>query len=222
MPKKKESEANTMEFQWMDGAPILIVDNFLPEKDSQAVLDECVYLAPFYEPAKVMDGDKGVLNNKMRKNDVVYLEELYGKGTGDRHKSFIIKKLEEVTYQDKILKKEMGDTLLSVIYRTTHSEMILSRYGKCDFYGWHTDAIGTNIAGRVITAVYYANTIPEQFTGGSIMFKFGKRIEKVVPKHNRIVFFPSHFLHSVENVKVKSKNPADWRFSVNFWSGFKA
>lgn len=200
--------------------PILVIDDFMKPEEAQAILEECWSLAPHYKEAQVVaEGGKNVKKNSLRKNDVVFIDEHYGP---KRTFSDIITLLERHIFRDEEKRKiwDKDHTILRAIPLSSRSEIILSRYGNCDFYGWHTDNGISIPCQRVMTVVYYINTEPEKFNGGSLIFKDGDTELKVSPKHNRAVVFPSYLLHRVENVRVESEDVKDFRYSLNCFIGF--
>jgi hypothetical protein len=59
-------------------SPVLCIDEFLPEKDAQCVLQECLDLKKIYMPARVFDGPNSTrFDPEYRANDVVYLDEVF-------------------------------------------------------------------------------------------------------------------------------------------------
>lgn len=207
-------------------APIFVIDDFLSDENAKLILKECHDLTPHYQEAQVhLDGKIQKTSN--RKNDVLYIDEFFN---GRRTHSDIITCLERKLFKDEEMQKfwREGRSILSVVPHSTINETVLSRYGNCDFYGWHTDN-GIDVpCKRLVTVVYYVNTEPEKFTGGELMLKEpGKDGEKdfdikVKPKHNRAVIFPSDTLHKVNNVRMKSEDLKDFRYSLNLWIGFRA
>lgn len=204
--------------------PVLVIDDFLPAKQAEELLQECVDLKPMYQPATVVGEDgQPVTRPKFRQNDVVYLDQVF---TGMRQNSKLISYLEQRIFRDNdTLALWCDHSILHTIKLASRNETVLSKYGNCNFYGWHADNAGAIPCQRMVTLVYYINSRPEQFTGGELMFaekEKGKKTQTCVkPKHNRLVVFPSYAVHSVKNVRMKSKKPKmkDFRFSVNCWAG---
>lgn len=208
--------------------PHIIIDNFLSPKLAQACLEECSRLETFYVPAKTrgvahaQDGCDACLKEieydkqKIRQNDVVYLDTLY---ENKREKSVILKALHDEVLHPMFLKSITNKGFFHILNSTNYSETILSRYGMCDFYGYHTDrSLGTN--SRLVTLCYYLNNEPEQFEGGELILAGNNLSDtlKIQPKHNRAVIFQSDTTwHAVETVKLLGNKFEDGRFSINFW-----
>lgn len=204
----------------MSVTPVIIVDDFLSEEKAAAVLEECIGLKRIYIPAKVLDGKQSsILNEKFRKNTVVYLDNVFG----EYHDRSSILKL---VLREGIFSKEAmevwreDNTGFEMLTRCTRSETVLSRYGEGDFYDYHRD-YNFNKANRLITAVYYCNQEPAKFKGGKLILKVGEKLLPLEPKHNRLVVFNSGAYHAVEHTILDGDKFEDGRFSVNMWLGFQ-
>ena len=200
-------------------APIVQIDEFLSDDGAAAVLEECIMLERVYSPARIFDGPHATkIDTSFRKNDVLYLDDTFKNAP---EKSAILGSLKKTIWEPKCLEIwHQGYTVLDDICSATAHEMVVSRYGNCDFYGQHRDTRYDHIQRRRCTIVYYVNRQPERFTGGAITFAEDDQKLTVTPKHNRAVVFPSHLLHEVEKVRLESEAWADGRFSINYWMGF--
>jgi SM-20-related protein len=200
-------------------APILVIDDFLPEEDAQRVLKECIDLKKIYTPARVFDGPNATkIDQRYRRNEVVYLEHVLRSGP---ERSEILSIIRKKIWTEECRKLwHEGYYIFDIINYSTWQEAVISRYGNCDFYKRHQDTRRDHITYRLVTLVYYVNRIPEQFTGGSLILWQGDESVRVEPKHNRAVVFPSFTFHEVENVRASSEKWEDGRFSLNYWMGF--
>ena len=206
-------------------APLLVLDDFLPAGEAAACLQECIDLRPVYMPASVGQGQDNRIDRKIRRNDVVYLDSVFSPAP-DRSKILTLVK-RRVRDQDCNRLWHEGYTLFDVINYATAFESVLSRYGRCDFYGLHQDtkqsrtAAPAEIHHRLVTLVYYMNTEPERFTGGELTLQQDDGTVTVTPRHNRAVVFPSFVWHRVGNVQLDDDDHAAGRFSLNMWMGFR-
>jgi Rps23 Pro-64 3,4-dihydroxylase Tpa1-like proline 4-hydroxylase len=208
-------------------APHYIIDDFLTPKAAREILKECVDLEAFFvqSETKAM-GDKHLDNCEeckseadtirhiTRDNQVIYMDKMFA---NRRSKSKTLNYLHAMI--DSIGFNEFAKTSKSIfpILNTTNtSETLISRYGKCEFYGWHKDN-SFPVGNRLVTISYYVNKEPSKFEGGKLLLLGGKEIE---PKHNRAVIFSSNTIHSVEYVNLAGKAWDEGRFSVQFWVGF--
>ena len=213
-------------------SPHVVVQNFLSIPAARECLEEAQWLEPVYEEAttygapKDTDGceDCLALENTIKKgtrqNQVVHLDTHY---LNRRIQSKLLQHLEQAITGDPLLKAFAGfPHLFPIINQTTHMETILSSYGKCDFYGWHTDTIPQMPAARILTCVLHFNTEPQQYEGGELILS-GKTIEDQLPYppvHNTAIFFESNkCVHAVDETRHEGEFK-DSRFSINFWLGF--
>ncbi len=221
-----------MKFFYLDfPKPILVIDEFLPTEAAAAVLQEAIDLKPIYKPATVIN-DKGNAepNPSFRENDVVYIDEVFRDNDANSKIVCNLVNHGRVPFKDKPTcglwspeSRELwgkDSTIFDIINLSTRREIILSRYGNCDFYGMHRDA-NQNAANRLVTVVYYVNKEPEKFTGGDITFKHEDKEVSVKPMHNRAVVFQSNILHRVQKVRIDGDAFENGRFSLNIWLGFQ-
>jgi 2OG-Fe(II) oxygenase superfamily len=202
-------------------SPILCIDDFMSDEEAASVLQECIDLKKIYMPATIIQGPAvPKLNTQFRKNDVVYLDDVF-RSAPERSDILTLMKRKIWTEECRLLWHQ-GDYIFDIINYCTWQTAILSRYGNCDFYKRHRDTRNDQITNRLVTLVYYVNTIPERFTGGALTFWSDDQSTKVEPKHNRAVVFPSFTLHEVENVRISSDKWEDGRFSLNYWMGFRS
>jgi len=95
-----------------------------------------------------------------------------------------------------------------------------------EFFRPHTDSGPGPVARRTISYTYFFHQEPRRFTGGELCLYSYWRREKIVtagctnrilPKRNMIVFFPSDILHEIASVSCPSRQFRDSRFNVNGW-----
>lgn len=206
-------------------SPILVLDEFLPAKDAAKCLQECIDLRPVFMPASVGAGSQNRIDKSVRSNDVVMLDSVFAVAPERSNILTIVRKRIGETDCKQLWHK--GDFIFDIINYASWNESVLSRYGKCDFYGKHQDTVRNadclgQISRRLVTLVYYVNTEPERFTGGALTL-FKDQLEITIhPRHNRAVVFPSFTFHKVAKVSLPEDEPWDnGRFSLNHWMGFR-
>src|SRR5262249_5073721 len=149
-----------------------------------------------------------------RRNDVVYLDEVYRSAP---ERSDILTIIGKKIWTDQC--RELwhdGYYIFDVINYCTHREAVVSRYGNDSFYHKHEDTRWDHITYRLVSMVYYVSRQPEQFSGGSLVLWHGDENLKIQPKHNRAVVFPSFVTHEVEPVHMNSSRWEDARFSIDY------
>jgi hypothetical protein len=186
-------------------SPIICIDDFLCDEDAQKILQECIDLKKVYMPARVFDGPAATKDPKYRANEVVYLDEVF-RGDPGRSDILSIMKRKIWTEECRTLWHE-GDYVFDIINYSTWQEAAISRYGNCDFYKKHQDTRWDHITYRLVTLVYYANRVPEPFTGGSLMLWKGDQSVRIEPIINTIapLLFPSFTLHEVEKHALEQR-----------------
>lgn len=210
--------------------PVWVLDEFLSPENAALCLQECIDLRKVYMPASVGFGRDNRRDPDIRQNDVVMLDSVFA---ADRSRSDILSLVDQRTNDPECnaLWHE-GYTLFDVINYRTWNESVLSRYGKCNFYGRHQDTMSQPDARghverhRMVTLVLYFNTEPEQFSGGALTIWESGDIRaksvKIRPRHNRAVVFPSFAFHKVDRVSLPDDAPfSAGRFSLNRWMGFQ-
>ncbi|HWE51408.1 MAG TPA: 2OG-Fe(II) oxygenase [Bryobacteraceae bacterium] len=205
-------------------SPVLVIDEFLPPAAAWDVLGECLSLRPVYMPARVGQGQENRVDDRLRRNDVVYLDSVFSPAP-DR--SVILRTMKGAIWSQEAKQIwHAGDFVFDIVNYATHHETVLSRYGTCDFYGRHQDTKHDktdpgSIRHRLVTMVYYVNRTPEKFTGGALTLHKNQKSLTVDPAHNRLVVFPSFTFHEVEKVTLEDDAFENGRFSLNIWLGFK-
>jgi|TARA_R110000824_G_scaffold147083_1_gene316429 Rps23 Pro-64 3,4-dihydroxylase Tpa1-like proline 4-hydroxylase len=214
-------------------SPHVVVENFLSIPAARECLKEAQELESHYIPAGVLgtsntenDGceeciaETNTVLTGLRKNKIIFLDSFYGQ---ERYKSKILKHMEVVLKQDAFVQTfQTFPGMFPIISQTTHIETILSSYGKCDFYGWHTDTIPMFPSTRIITCVLHFNTTPQQYQGGELILA-GKTLEDQLaypPVHNTAIFFESKSCVHAVNGTEHEGDFKDSRFSINLWMGF--
>ncbi|MCU0549259.1 MAG: 2OG-Fe(II) oxygenase [Leptolyngbya sp. Prado105] len=106
-------------------------------------------------------------------------------------------------------------------------EIQLTAHNDSNYYKVHNDNGSPDAATRTISYVYYFNREPTQFSGGTLRiydmnvanghYVQAESYQEIQPLNNRIVFFPSHYLHEVLPISCPSGDFADSRFTLNGW-----
>ena len=217
-------------------SPHVVVDNFLPIAAARECLEEAQRLEPVYEEALVGQDASALKNDgcdeckavahtskvTQRSNQVVMLDREYSY-PNNRYNSSILSSLQAALLNGSFINTMQSfPNLFPLVGLTTHMETILSSYGRCDFYGWHTDALPFALSHRMITCVVHFNTEPRQYEGGELILT-GKTLEDQLaysPVHNKAIFFESYkTVHAVDET-IFEGDFKDSRFSINLWLGF--
>lgn len=101
-------------------------------------------------------------------------------------------------------------------------ELELAAHGDGDFYSCHRDnGVNDKTRSRVLSVVYYFNTEPAGFSGGALRLHAMRHdvanAVEILPRHNRLVAFPSWAPHEVMPISCPSGDFAASRFAINCW-----
>ena len=93
-----------------------------------------------------------------------------------------------------------------------------------EFFRPHTDSAPGIVERRTVSFTCFFHTEPARFTGGELRLysRIGAnpvmaRPHTIIPKRNRVVFFPSDVLHEIATVSCPTRQFCDSRFNVNGW-----
>jgi hypothetical protein len=183
-------------------SPIAVIDDFYNEEELSRIWLELNFLtnASKLLPPKETSGAIDEHNNQLKSNHGVFLEDVYR----DRKYSDIL------TLNRKMFSPDVNKTLTSVspefkyIESINYDVTLLSYYENNDFYKGHRDK-------SVLSYIYWCNKEPKQFTGGDLHFE---ELDVTIGyKNNRLIVFPSHYIHVVSNVKMQDEH-VDNNFST--------
>jgi Rps23 Pro-64 3,4-dihydroxylase Tpa1-like proline 4-hydroxylase len=104
-------------------------------------------------------------------------------------------------------------------------QMTATNHGE--FFRPHIDSSSERFRSRRLSFVYFFHEEPVPFSGGALRLYDVNSYDDAAralapsrvinPQQNAIVFFPSQFLHEIEEVDVPSRRFADSRFTLNGW-----
>jgi hypothetical protein len=201
-------------------SPVLCIDDFLLDEEANAIFQECVELKKLYVPASIFDGTNSTkINTDYRSNSVLYVDEVF-KNCPEKSDILTILKKRVWTEECRTVWHD-GYYIFDIINYATSHEIVISYYGDANFYKRHQDTRWDLITSRLVTLIYYVNTIPTQFEGGALTIWHDDRNISIESRYNRAIIFPSFMFHGVEGVRMNSNQWIDGRFSINYWMGFK-
>jgi Rps23 Pro-64 3,4-dihydroxylase Tpa1-like proline 4-hydroxylase len=181
-------------------SPVVVIDDFYDEQEMSCIWLELNFLTSASKllPPKETSGAVDNQNNQLKSNHGVFLDDVYQ----DRKFSDIL------TLNRKMFLPDINNSLKSVspefkyIDNINYDVTLLSYYEDSDFYKGHRDK-------SVLSYIYWCNKEPKQFTGGDLHFE--ELNTTVAYKNNRLVIFPSHYIHVVSNIKMEQ---TDNKFST--------
>lgn len=169
----------------------LVIDDLYNQFEMDSIWRELDFLT---HPNKMLPPEKsGTATNAsgeiLKKNSAIFLDDFYTK----REYSNIL------TYYSKIYKDIIFDEFEKMNNNFKYAAMtnadrtFLSYYENSDYYKPHTDT-------AVLTYLYWCHKSPKAFEGGNL--RLSDIDTEIEYKNNRLVIFPSYYLHSVSPVKM--------------------
>ena len=176
--------------------PFLVVDNFYNKEEQSLIWTE---LDSHKENFVV---DEGIANRGVAKNingkpianlSRIYLDELY---ENKREQSNILHCYQKL-FTKEIINKYKEKTLAARTYETTNTDWSqVSYYENNNNYDKHFDQFMHSV-------LIWFYRKPKRFNGGDLTFTQSNKT--VECKHNRMILFPSYYLHSVDEVSMDYK-----------------
>lgn len=188
--------------------PILVIDNFYTNQEYKEIWHEIngYRLNKNLWDSKLDDSNraKDATGRVLVRNSRVYLDRLYAPNY--RQTSFIL------THYKKI----MSESLFKVYGKMCPASRnirdvdidytMLSYYEDGDKYEFHKDR-------ATHTALWWTYKKPKAFTGGDVAFK--DENVTIECKDNRMVLFPSFYLHASKPVKLKDNKDVCGKYTVS-------
>jgi Rps23 Pro-64 3,4-dihydroxylase Tpa1-like proline 4-hydroxylase len=170
----------------------MLVDDFYTTKEQFSIWEELEYYRRknLYSDGKRPDsyGVSPVANLNR-----IYLEELYPDNRQDSNILTLYKKI----LSEEVLEKYRQTTPAARQFENTNYDCsVVNYYEDSNNYGEHFDSF-------MHTVFIWFYKSPKRFEGGNLRFpELNKTVECI---HNRMVMFPSYYLHEVDKVKIENK-----------------
>tara|TARA_B100000929_G_scaffold197636_1_gene156840 strand:- start:755 stop:1330 length:576 start_codon:yes stop_codon:yes gene_type:complete len=173
----------------------MIVDDFYTLTEQDLIWEELEsYHHLFKKDDKTGKFGTAIKDGKpLAKLNRIYLEELY---SNNREDSNILTAYKKIVSKEVIENYERT-TSSGKQFRITDCDCsIVSYYDNLDKYGEHFDSF-------MHTVLVWFYREPKRFKGGNLIFT--EPNEKIECKHNRIIIFPSYYLHEIDEVTLEEK-----------------
>jgi Rps23 Pro-64 3,4-dihydroxylase Tpa1-like proline 4-hydroxylase len=178
--------------------PYLIIDNWYTKKEEQMIWKEIEFYSSIGKE-NLLRAETTIVAKKnekpLGKAYRVYLDTLYN--FNYRNNSNIIRLMEKQRTKEfhDLITKTM---VMGRVFKNTNSDnSMLSYYEHEDYYEPHVDNFQ-------FTCLIWFHKIPKKYEGGEFYFPESRNV--IESKHNRLLIFPSYYLHGVKKIKFKNKN----------------
>ena len=187
---------------------IVVIDNWYSEQELKAVWKELDFYSGTQEMQRAENNltvtgvdKKGEPQAKCYR---IFLDSFYQQNK--RHVSSILsfmKKFKNPNLHNKFKTIPMGRQFTE----TNSDTSFISYYENEDNFKPHFDVFQ-------FTALIWLYKEPKKFTGGNLVLHDFDN-EEIKVKNNRLVFFPSYYLHSVTPIKIKDEEEGMGRYCIS-------
>ena len=176
--------------------PYLMIDDFYSKKEQKLILEELRFHKNNFKEDQRPAGQgvgrdengKSISNSKR-----IYLDEIYGDNRQDSNILNFYKKIISPEVKEAYRHTTPSWRLFEI---TNHDCSQVSYYENEGDYKEHFDKY-------MHTCLIWFYKEPKRFTGGDLTFTQSK--QTVECKHNRMILFPSYYLHAVDEVSMEYK-----------------
>ena len=176
--------------------PYLMIDDFYSKDEQKLILEELRFHKNNFKVDQKVVGDgvardengKSISNSKR-----IYLDDIYGDNRQDSNILNFYKKIISPEVKEAYRYTTPSWRLFEI---TNHDLSQVSYYENEGDYKEHFDKY-------MHTCLIWFYKEPKRFTGGDLTFTQSK--QTVECKHNRMVLFPSYYLHAVDEVSMEYK-----------------
>ncbi len=198
-----------MKFTYIDeGINAIVVDETYSEEQVRLIKKELTY---FNQPHKlrspVETSSAQATNGEiMKKNNGLFLDDVFQHW---KQSDIISSAIDKFKHHDFVKECMKYNTMFKMIKYLHGMSTLISYYEDSDYYKHHID-------NACFTVVSYFFNEPKQFSGGEIILysdDAAKQVEIEI-MNNRSIIFPSCTMHSVNEIKLQSKNKGDGRYCI--------
>lgn len=184
-------------------APFVQIDRFLDESARSRILQAVLSRESEFVPTTTATGA-----TDYRRSQILYWFPDF---------DWMAKQV-ELTLPKVLLQLELDFAIAEI-------ELQLTTHNDGHYYKIHNDNGSPEAATRVLSYVYYFHREPKAFSGGELRL-YDLTVDydapspdfcTIEPINNRMIFFPSQYLHEVMPIVCPSQAFADGRFTLNGW-----
>ena len=175
--------------------PFLIIDNFYNNEEEIKIWIDLELLHPLLKDEKTSTGNMAVDGDGNKKGDAkrVYLDTFFGNNRGQSNILTYYKKI----VSPEIIKTYTKNVPAGITFQSSDTDISqISYYDESGYYGEHHDLY-------MHTCLIWFYKEPKKFQGGDLKFIQSKTT--VDCKHNRMVLFPSYYLHEVVRMDMNKE-----------------
>lgn len=177
--------------------PYMLIDDFYNTQEQKLIWEELdSYKDDFKEDNK--SGGYGVAfdvknNRRAARLKRIYLDDIYIAHREDSHILTLYRKI----FSEEVLEAYRKTTPSWRTFEITNQDCsVISYYENLDKYSEHFDKF-------MHTVLIWFYREPKKFDGGDL--KFNQSNQTIECRHNRMIIFPSYYVHEVNIVRMKEE-----------------
>lgn len=190
--------------------PHIIINDYYDEKQYENIWNEIKLLCPKMIPpegTRVARDHRGL---PKKKGVGIFLEDVYKNSMSFSDIAVSSRLILSPEFRQNIATHSNGpEGLYFKLYDLVHpntSSTIVQLYMNGDYYKPHLDH-------SLFTSVIVVHSKEKQYEGGE--FHFPEYNYTINIENNQALIFPSRIIHEVKEIKMKSEDPLDGRFSIS-------
>ena len=180
--------------------PFVVIDNWYSKKEEECIMKELRYL---FADLDIMIRAENDMSTAKNNTGITKAKSYRCYISAQSNQSFINR------YTSKFLDEELQKKISEIIPHarafpeTNYNSQFVSYYENGDYYKEHIDK-------ATFSVLIYMYEEPKNFIGGSITIE-NTKIECI---KNRMIFFPSYYRHSVEEIKMDKIKTGYGRYTI--------
>ncbi len=186
-----------------DPFPHITIHNLLDPKEFQLIWNELIFLVPKMLPPEQTSAATRERGIPRKKGYGIMIDSMFN---NKEHSDILLFMTKTVSERVRNASKESSDVYMQLFKHINHGCTLVQAYRNGDYYEPHEDS-------AVFTAVTLIHKTPKKYQGGELIFpdyNYNSKLE-----NNSTIIFPSVVRHEVTEVKLKTDNPEDARFTIS-------
>jgi len=182
--------------------PHITIQNLLSEREMQIIWNELIFLVPKMLSPEHTNAAKRERGISKKKGYGIMIDSLFN-NKDDSDILLLMRKI--VGMEVRHESEKSPDIYLQLFKHINKGATLVQIYRNGDYYESHEDT-------AIFTAVTLIHSTPKKYQGGELYFAdydFAPKLE-----NNSTIIFPSVINHEVTEVKMKTNNLEDSRFTI--------
>ncbi len=202
--------------EYLKPRPHIIISDVFDDATVKSFLDEAVSLNSSLVQGQMAHHKtkESILDRKRKNVHDLNMDNHYT----ERSKSKILTSLDKFLWDKEMsqLYVDARSPIFNTLEYTRNDQTHLIVYGNSEFYDWHTDMYKPPLGFTTIS--YMIGVGKPKFKGGDFQIKYKDEVKTIPFKRNTMIIFSRNTQHKVTSIKLDSKDPKDFRYTVQHWA----